>query len=217
MFPYITAGITPVQYNACATYTRTFLAITTIIPANPNVRIPYCIRLRARSTRIAISAIVNMQPATYWIAGIVVVLKPCSMVNTGAEGINEVNSITGYPINRMPNKIIINLPISRAITEIFIKRVSLIVNNYRVRCNYSICAAWFFVSTLSIIRSIVPVSEIMNVLRRVPSVTLPYIFFSPHAPKALSISVEGSDSRVKGREYFSLNLVCDAALSLLTP
>lgn len=47
-----------------------------------------------------------------------------------------------------------------------------------------ICVVWFLVSTFPIIRSTVPSAAMMKVLRIVPTVTLPYIFFSPHAPNA---------------------------------
>ena len=82
---------------------------------------------------------------------------------------------------------------------------------------YRICAVWFLVSTFSMIRSRRPSALKMKVLRSVPMLTLPYSFFSPQAPKAWSISVVGSLNSGKGRLYFSLNLICEAWLSLLTP
>ena len=77
--------------------------------------------------------------------------------------------------------------------------------------------AAFLVSTFSMIRSRMPFSSKMNVRRRVPMVLLPYIFFSPHAPKSCSIFVEVSASSLKGSPNFARKPPWDLALSLLTP
>ena len=82
---------------------------------------------------------------------------------------------------------------------------------------YRICPAAFLVSTFSMMRSRRPFSSKMNVRRRVPRTVLPYIFFSPQAPKAWSISVEGSDNNRNGNSNLAWNLECEAAESLLTP
>ena len=79
------------------------------------------------------------------------------------------------------------------------------------------CAAWFLVSTFSMSWIKVPCSSKTNVLRKVPTQVLPHIFFSPHAPKACIISVDGSDSNGKGNSYLTMKFWCDFWLSLLTP
>jgi hypothetical protein len=43
------------------------------------------------------------------------------------------------------------------------------------------------------------------VLRITPSYSLPYIFFRPHAPNALSTFRSGSLSRLIDRPFFSAN------------
>ena len=72
-------------------------------------------------------------------------------------------------------------------------------------------------STFSMMRSRRPASSKMKVRRGVPGTALPYIFFSPQAPKAWNISVEGSERRRKGSSYLARKPEWDLAESLLTP
>ena len=48
-------------------------------------------------------------------------------------------------------------------------------------------------------------------------VVLPYIFFSPQAPKSWSICRDVSARSRNGSSYFARKPACDFALSLLTP
>ena len=72
---------------------------------------------------------------------------------------------------------------------------------------FRICAAWLEVSTFSMISVRIPFWSKMKVVRMTPMYFLPYILFSPHAPKACIISVDVSARRVNGSSYFCEKLL----------
>src|SRR5208337_1937724 len=53
-----------------------------------------------------------------------------------------------------------------------------------------------------------PWASIRNVVRSMPITFLPYMFFSLTTSKASATFLSGSESRVNGRSYFSLNFFC---------
>ncbi len=67
--------------------------------------------------------------------------------------------------------------------------------------------------TLYCATSILPSSSTRNVERMTPWTTLPYIFFSPNAPHAVSVAFSGSDSSGKVRPSLSRNFASLAGLS----
>ena len=89
------------------------------------------------------------------------------------------------------------------------KRILYYHSSVKVRYSFSNdypnnCAAWFLVSTFSMSWIKIPCSSKTNVLRKVPTHVLPHIFFSPHAPNACNISVDGSESKGKGKSYLAM-------------
>src|SRR4029453_16041899 len=71
--------------------------------------------------------------------------------------------------------------------------------------------------TLCITLATLPSASITKVERLTPQYVLPPNFFSPQTPYSSATSCSGSASSVNGSEYFSLNFVCDASSSGLTP
>src|SRR5262245_38625093 len=63
----------------------------------------------------------------------------------------------------------------------------------------------------------VPSGPTHTVERMTPVTFFPYIIFSPKAPQAVIVFLDGSDSSVNGSLYFARNFVCDAASSAETP
>src|SRR5215469_14633154 len=62
-------------------------------------------------------------------------------------------------------------------------------------------------------RCTLPSGPMRKVDRIVPTVFLPYMVFSPHAPYFSITVCAGSESSGKERSYFSLNFTCLAAPS----
>ena len=73
------------------------------------------------------------------------------------------------------------------------------------RYYWSNCAVWFFVSTLPMASTMMPFSSMTYVVRSVPSVTFPYIFFSPQASYTFKITRSVSAIRWKGSSYLAMN------------